>query len=125
MAETGVAGLSRRRGVAYIMSRSCRLFCRELFVAPRTTIGPCYQAPALREDGTAGDISPSALNGQLDGGPVASAPGISPMIDGLSCPGPPPGTREASRSFSRQNDLWIADHRPSKSLAPSSGLPPP
>ena len=39
------------------------------------------------------------------------------MIDGLSCLDLRREHVEASRSFSRQNDLWIADHRPLKSLA--------
>jgi hypothetical protein len=39
------------------------------------------------------------------------------MIDGLSCLDLRREHVEAYRSFSRQNDLWIADHRPLKSLA--------
>ena len=39
------------------------------------------------------------------------------MIDGLSCLDLRQERLEASRTFSRQNDLWIADHRPLKSLA--------
>jgi len=39
------------------------------------------------------------------------------MIDGLSLLDLRREHVEASRSFSRRNDLWIADHRPLKSLA--------
>jgi len=39
------------------------------------------------------------------------------MIEGISCLDLRREHLEASRTFSRQNDLWIADHRPLKSAA--------
>jgi len=48
---------------------------------------------------------------------MAFSPRDFPMIDGLSLLDLRREHVEASRSFSRQKDLWIADHRPLKSLA--------
>jgi hypothetical protein len=64
-----------------------------------------------------GDISPPALNEQMNSGPVTFNPRDFPMIDGVSGLDLRREHLEATRSFSRQNDLWIADHRPLKSLA--------
>jgi len=108
-----------RRGVAYIhVQELAGLFCRELFVAPADDDWVMFirTLPSVKT-APLGDISHPALNGQLDGGPVAFSPRDFPMIDGLSCLDLRRGHVEASRSFSRQNDLWIADHRPLKSLA--------
>jgi malonyl CoA-acyl carrier protein transacylase len=114
-----VRDLLRRRGVAYIhVQELAGLFCRELCVAPAgddwvmfiRTLPSVKTAPL-------GDIGHPALSGQLDGGPVAFSPRDFPMIDSISCLDLRREQLEASRSFSRQNDLWIADHRPLKSLA--------
>ena len=89
-----VRDLLRRRGVAYIhVQELAGLFRRELCVAPAgddwvmfiRTLPSVKTAPL-------GDISRPALNGQLDGGPVAFNPRDFPMIDGLSCLDLPPGT---------------------------------
>jgi malonyl CoA-acyl carrier protein transacylase len=109
----------RRRGVAYVhVQELVGLFCRELFVAPADDDWVMFirTLPSVKT-APLGDISPPALSGQLDGGPVAFSPRDFPMIDGLSCLDFHREHVEASRSFSRQNDLWIADHRPLKSLA--------
>ena len=114
-----VRDLLRRRGVAYVhVHELAGLFCRELCVAPAGDDWVMF-VRALPSVKTAplGDISHPALSGQLDGGPVAFSPRDFPMIDGISCLDLRRGHLEASRSFSRQNDLWIADHRPLKSLA--------
>ena len=113
-----VRDLLRRRGVAYIhVHELAGLFCRELFVAPADDDWVMF-IRALPSVKTAplGDISHPALSGQLDGGPVVFSPRDVPMIDGLSCLDLRREHLEASRSFSTQNDLWIADHRPLKSL---------
>jgi len=113
-----VRDLLRRRGVAYIhVHELAGLFCRELFVAPADDDWVMF-IRALPSVKTAplGDISHPAISGQLDGGPVAFSPRDVPMIDGLSCLDLRREHLEASRSFSTQNDLWIADHRPLKSL---------
>ena len=109
----------RRRGVAYVhVQELAGLFCRELFVAPADDDWVMYirTLPSVKT-APLGDISHPALSGQLDGGPVAFSTRDFPMIDGLSCLDLRREHVEASRSFSQQNDLWIADHRPLKSLA--------
>ena len=114
-----VRDLLRRRGVAYVhVQELAGLFCRELFIAPADDDWVMFMR-ALPSVKTAplGDISHPAPSGQLDGGPVAFSPSDFPMIDGLSCLDLRREYMEASRTFSRQNDLWIADHRPLKSLA--------
>ena len=114
-----VRDLLRRRGVAYVhVHELAGLFCRELFVAPADDDWVMFirTLPSVKT-APLGDISHPALSGQLDGGPVAFSPRDFPMIDGVSCLDLRREHLEASRSFSRQNDLWIADHRPLKSLA--------
>lgn len=117
--DPAVRDLLRRRGVAYVhVHELAGLFCRELFVAPADDDWVMF-IRALPSVKTAplGDISHPALSGQLDGCPMTFSPRDFPMIDGLSCLNLRREHLEASRSFSRQHDLWIADHRPLKSLA--------
>jgi malonyl CoA-acyl carrier protein transacylase len=114
-----VRDLLRRRGVAYVhVQELVGLFCRELFVAPADDDWVMFirTLPSVKT-APLGDISHPTLSGQLDGGPVAFSPRDFPMIDGVSCLDLRREHAEASRSFSRQNDPWIADHRPLKSLA--------
>ena len=63
------------------------------------------------------DTIRSSPNGELDGGTVSFSPEDFPMIEGISCLDLRREHLETSRAFSRQNDLWIADHRPLKSAA--------
>jgi malonyl CoA-acyl carrier protein transacylase/NAD(P)-dependent dehydrogenase (short-subunit alcohol dehydrogenase family) len=114
-----VRDLLRRRGVAYVhVQELAGLFCRELFVAPADDDWVMFirTLPSLKT-APIDDISHPAVSGQLDGGPVAFSPRDFPMIDSLSCLDLRKEHLDASRSISRQNDLWIADHRPLKSLA--------
>jgi NAD(P)-dependent dehydrogenase (short-subunit alcohol dehydrogenase family)/acyl carrier protein len=114
-----VRDLLRRRGVAYVhVHELVGLFCRELFVAPADDDWVMFirSLPSVKT-APIGDISHPAHSGQLDGGTVAFSPQDFPMIDGLSCLDLRREHLEGSRSFSWQNDLWIADHRPLKSLA--------
>jgi malonyl CoA-acyl carrier protein transacylase len=109
----------RRRGVAYVhVQELAGLFCRELFVAPADDDWVMFirNLPSVKT-APLGDVGHPALSGQLDGGPVTFNPRDFPMIDGLSCLDLRREHVETHRSFSRQNDLWIADHRPLKSLA--------
>jgi NAD(P)-dependent dehydrogenase (short-subunit alcohol dehydrogenase family) len=114
-----VRDMLRRRGVAYVhVKELANLFCRELFVAPVDddwvmfirTLPPVKTAPL-------GDVNPPALSGLLEGGPVAFSPQEFPMIDGITSLDLRLEQVEATRTFSQQNDLWIEDHRPLKSLA--------
>ena len=120
MAENAeVRELLKRKGVAYIHAHElAALFCRELFVAPADddwvmfmrTLPPVGTA---RLDDSVHPLPP----GELDGGTVAFSHEDFPMIEGISCLDLRRDHLESSRAFSRQNDLWIADHRPLKSLA--------
>jgi len=114
-----VRDVLRRRGVAYVhVHELAGLFCRELFVAPADDDWVMFirTLPAVKT-APLGDLSHPAPSGQLDGGPMAFSPRDFPMIEDLPCLDLRREQVEASRSFSRQNDLWIADHRPLKSLA--------
>jgi malonyl CoA-acyl carrier protein transacylase len=114
-----VRDMLRRRSVAYVhVHELAGLFCRELFVAPADDDWVMFirTLPSVKT-APLGDISQPALNGQMAGGPVAFNPRDFPMIDGVSGLDLRREHLEATRSFSRQNDLWIADHRPLKSLA--------
>ncbi len=113
-----VRDLMKRKGVAYIHAHELAgLFCRELFVAPADDDWVMFMRtlPSVRTARLSDIIRPS-LNGELDGGTVAFSPEDFPMIEGISCLDLRREHLEASRAFSRQNDLWIADHRPLKSV---------
>jgi NAD(P)-dependent dehydrogenase (short-subunit alcohol dehydrogenase family) len=114
-----VRDLLRRRGVAYVhVHEIAGLFCRELFAAPADDDWVMFMRtlPSMKT-APLGDISHPALSGQLDGGPMSFSPRDFPMIDSISSLDLRREHLEASRSFSMQKDLWIADHRPLKSLA--------
>jgi malonyl CoA-acyl carrier protein transacylase len=113
-----VRDLMKRKGVAYIHAHELAgLFCRELFVAPADDDWVMFMRtlPSVRTARLSDVLRPS-LNGELEGGTVAFSPEGFPMIEGISCLDLRREHLEASRAFSRQNDLWIADHRPLKSV---------
>jgi NAD(P)-dependent dehydrogenase (short-subunit alcohol dehydrogenase family)/3-hydroxymyristoyl/3-hydroxydecanoyl-(acyl carrier protein) dehydratase len=113
-----VRDLMKRKGVAYIHAHELAgLFCRELFVAPADDDRVMFMRtlPSVRTARLRDVIRPS-LDGELEGGTVAFSPEDFPMIEGISCLDLRREHLEASRAFSRQNDLWIADHRPLKSV---------
>jgi len=114
-----IRDLMKRKGVAYIHADELAgLFCRELFIAPADDDWVMFMRtlPSVRTARLSDIVRPS-LNGALDGGAVAFRPEDFPMIGGISCLDLRREHLEASRAFSRRNDLWIADHRPLKSLA--------
>ena len=114
-----VRDMLKRRGVAYVhVNELSGLFCRELFVAPADDDQVMFirSLPSVKT-APLGDIGAPAPGGQPDGGTVAFSPPEFPMIDGVSCLDLRREHLEATRTFSRQNDLWIVDHRPVKSLA--------
>jgi malonyl CoA-acyl carrier protein transacylase len=120
MAESPeVRDLLERRGVAYIHAQELAgLFCRELLVAPAADDWVMFMRtlPAVRT-ARLSDTSRPWPEGQLDGGTVVFSPGDFPMIEGISCLDLRREHVEATRTFSRQKDLWLADHRPLKSGA--------
>ncbi|MBI5443282.1 MAG: SDR family NAD(P)-dependent oxidoreductase, partial [Deltaproteobacteria bacterium] len=114
-----VRAVLRRRGVGYIhVQELAGLFCRELFVAPADDNWVLFlrTLPDLKA-APLGDFGRPAPRGHLDGGPVAFSARDFPMIDGVSCLDLRREHVEASRTFSGQDDLWLADHRPLTSLA--------
>jgi len=114
-----IRDLMRRKGVAYIHADELAgLFCRELLVAPADDDWVMFMRtlPSVRTARISDIIRPSA-NGELHGAAMAFGREDFPMIEGISCLDLHREHLEASRTFSRQNDLWIADHRPLKSAA--------
>lgn len=111
--------LLERKGVAYIHAHElAALFCRELFVAPAADVGVMFMRtlPSVRTARLSAAIPPS-LTGEQTAGTVAFSPEAFPMTEAISSLDLRQERLEASRTFSWQNDLWIADHRPLKSVA--------
>jgi malonyl CoA-acyl carrier protein transacylase len=114
-----VRDLLRRRGVAYVhVKELAGLFCRELFVAPADDDWVMFirTLPSVKT-APLGDVSQPAPGGLLEGGSVAFSPQEFPMIDSVTSMDLLQEQVEATRTFSRQNDLWLEDHRPLKPLA--------
>jgi NAD(P)-dependent dehydrogenase (short-subunit alcohol dehydrogenase family) len=114
-----IRDLMKRKGVAYIHADELAgLFCRELFVASADDDWVMFMRtlPSVRTARISDAIQPS-VNGELHGAAMAFGRRDFPMIEGISCLDLHREHLEASRTFSRQNDLWIADHRPLKSAA--------
>jgi len=114
-----VRGLMKRKGVAYLHADEfAGLFCRELFVAPADDDWVMFMRtlPFVRTARINDTIRPSP-DGELGDGAVAFSPADFPMIENISGLDLRREHLEASRTFSRRKDLWIADHRPDKSLA--------
>jgi len=112
--DPDVRDLMRRKGAAYLHANEiAELFCRELSVAPADDDWVMFmrRLPSVRTT-RLNDTIPPALSGDLNGGAVAFRAKDFPMIDGLSCVDIRRGQLDASRSFSQEKDLWIADHRP-------------
>ena len=125
--DPAVRELMRRKGVAYVqVNELAGLFCRELSVAPADddwvmfmrTLPPVKTA---RLDATI----PPALAGELAGGAVAFSPEDFPLIDRIARVDLRREQLEAFRTFSREKDLWIEDHRPLKFVASTLWSQPP
>jgi NAD(P)-dependent dehydrogenase (short-subunit alcohol dehydrogenase family) len=111
-----VRELMKRKGAAYIhVNELAGLFCRELFVAPVDDDWVMFmrKLPSVRT-ALLNDTTRPSPSGELDGGAVSLSPGDFPMIERISRLDIRREELEAFRSFSREKDLWIADHRPFK-----------
>lgn len=111
-----VRDLMKRKGIAYIqVNELAGLFCRELFVAPTDDDWVMFmrKLPSIRT-ALLNDTTRPSLSGELDGGVVSLSPEDFPMIERISRLDIRREELEAFRSFSREKDLWIADHRPLK-----------
>ena len=114
--DPAVRELMRRKGVAYIqVNELAGLFCRELSVAPADDDWVMFMRtlPPVKT-ARLNETIPPALRGELAGGAVAFSPEDFPLIDRISSLDLRREQLEAFRSFSREKDLWIEDHRPLK-----------
>jgi hypothetical protein len=106
--------LLKRKGVGYIHANELAgLFCRELLVTPADDVWVMFMRtlPAVKTAPRL-DTTRPALEGELACGTVSCRPEDFPMIDGISGLDLRREELEAGRTFSREKDLWIADHRP-------------
>jgi hypothetical protein len=111
-----VRQILQRMGVAYIHADELAgLFCRELFAAPIDDDWVMFmrKLPSLRT-ALLDVTTQTSLSGELDGGTVSMHPEDFPLIDTVSSLDLRREKLEAVRTFSREKDLWIADHRPFK-----------
>ena len=109
-----VRELMRRMGASYVhVNELAGLFCRELFVSPADDDWVMFMRtlPSVKT-ARLNDLTPPLPDGELDGGPAAFSPEDFPMIEGISSLDLRREQLEAFRSFSREKDLWIEDHRP-------------
>ena len=114
--DPAVRELMRRKGVAYIqVNELAGLFCRELSVAPADDDWVMFMRtlPPVKT-ARLNETIPPALRGELAGGAVAFSPEDFPLIDRISSVDLRREQLEAFRTFSREKDLWIEDHRPLK-----------
>lgn len=111
--DPDIRELLRRKGVAYIhVNELAGLFCRELFVSPDDDWVMFMRSLPAVKTARLNDLTPPLPNGKLDGGAAAFSPEDFPMIEGISSLDLRREQLEAVRSFSREKDLWIEDHRP-------------
>jgi hypothetical protein len=115
MAEnTELRELLKLKGVGYIHADELAgLFCRELMVAPADDVWVMFMRtlPTLRTAPVLHTTRPS-LAGALNAGTVSLKPENFPMIGEVSVLDLRREELEAVRTFSMEQDLWIADHRP-------------
>jgi malonyl CoA-acyl carrier protein transacylase len=115
MAENpDVRELMRRKGVAYIhVNELAGLFCRELFASPDDDDWVMFMRTLpFVKTARLNDMTRPSPNGELDGGSATFSPEDFPMIEGIYSLDIRREQLEAFRSFSREKDLWIKDHRP-------------
>jgi NAD(P)-dependent dehydrogenase (short-subunit alcohol dehydrogenase family)/3-hydroxymyristoyl/3-hydroxydecanoyl-(acyl carrier protein) dehydratase len=120
--DPGVRELLKRKGVEYIhVNELAGLFCRELFVAPPEDDWvmfmrrlPSVSTVLINDISNINDTSRFSFRGELDGGTVSFSQENFPMIEEISFLDIRREELEASRTFSLEKDLWIADHKPFK-----------
>jgi hypothetical protein len=114
--DPAVRELMQRKGVGYIqVNELAGLFCREISVAPADDDWVMFMRtlPTVKT-AQLNATMPPPLRGELAGGAVAFSPEDFPLIDRISSLDLRREQLEASRTFSREKDLWIEDHRPLK-----------
>jgi malonyl CoA-acyl carrier protein transacylase len=112
--DPDVRELMRRKGASYIhVNELAGLFCREIFASPADDDWVMFMRtlPSVKT-ARLYDMARPSPNGELDGGCVSFSPEDFPMIEGVSSLDFRREQLEAFKSFSREKDLWIEDHRP-------------
>jgi hypothetical protein len=112
--DSHVRDLMRRMGASYIhVNELAGLFCRELFGSPDDDDWVMFMRTLPSVKTAKLDDRPHPLsNGELDGGSAVFSPEDFPMIEGISSLDLRREQLEAFRTFSREKDLWVEDHRP-------------
>jgi hypothetical protein len=117
-ADAEIRKILEKRKVGYLQpGELAGLFLRELLVAPPQDVWVLYmrELPALKNvllDSSGPPLRPE----ELPAGAVAYPRKDFPLIDSVSHLDLNKGEMTAVRSFSRERDLWIADHKPFKFL---------
>jgi len=109
-----IRALMKRMNAAYIhVGEVSALFCRELFLARREDVRVLFmrtlpELSTLRLD----QSDPAPVPGVIHAEAVAFQREGFPLIDSASRVDTARGLLVATRSFSHEKDLWIADHKP-------------
>ncbi|NVN91340.1 MAG: SDR family NAD(P)-dependent oxidoreductase [Desulfuromonadales bacterium] len=104
----------KRKGVGYIHTNElAALFCRELFEAPSEDVWVMLMRglPSVKT-ALLDDTAPPAPAGELTGGALSMGAADFPLVEQIVCLDLHREELEASRTFSREKDLWIEDHKP-------------
>ena len=112
--DPDIRELMRLKGASYIhVDELAGLFCRELFASPADDNWVMFMRtlPSVKT-ARLNDRTGPLPNGVLGGSFAAFSPEDFPMIEGISGLDIRREQLEAFRSFSREKDLWIEDHRP-------------
>ena len=105
-------------GVGYLELEELKeLFCQELFMADPRDVEVMFMSrlPKIKYLRLDTDF-PEPTPGNIQDGTITFAPEQFPLIDGVSFLDLKKGVLQASREFSMERDLWIADHKPFKFL---------
>ena len=113
-----IRALMKRMNASYVhVEELGGLFCRELFIAPPEDVWVMFMRSLP-------DLSQVRLNmvesvppsGKMRAAAVTFKKEDFPMIDSVKRIDLPNGELEATREFSQEKDLWVADHKPFKFL---------
>ncbi|WP_319585642.1 SDR family NAD(P)-dependent oxidoreductase [uncultured Desulfobulbus sp.] len=109
-----VRDLMKRMGASYVhVAELAGLFCRELFVSPADDDWVLFMRTLPPIERARLKVMPGRLlNGEAESGIEAFGPEDFPLIEGISSLDLRREQLEAFRTFAREKDLWIEDHRP-------------
>jgi hypothetical protein len=106
--------MMKRAGASYVhVGELAGLFCRELFVSPADDDWVLFMRTLPAVQTARLNLMPSRLrNGEAESGIEAFSPEDFPLIEGITSLDLHREQLEAFRTFAREKDLWIEDHRP-------------